>query len=122
MDFLPTDSVSLLVKITAVESTHAPSIQFQLHGLLLSTLKFTFESQISRLQEKSPRAKITKFLDYLGEEKKVKKNQENTHIQQNKKIQNNFYAHTKKLHLIPVKTKAQQAKPGLTQCFFINPD
>lgn len=74
MDFLPTDSVSLLVRITIVESIHAPSILIQLCGLLLSTLKFTFKSQISRFQEKSSWAKITKFLDYLGEgEKNPKK-------------------------------------------------
>lgn len=95
MDFLPTDSVSLCVRVAAVESIHAWSIQFQLCGLLLSTFKFTFESQISRPQEKSPWAKITKFFDYLGEKKK-EKNPKKIHIHSKTKNPKQFLCLYKK--------------------------
>lgn len=124
MDFLSTDSGSLFGRITTVESTHAQSNNFHLWGLLLSTLKFTFESQISRPQEKSPQDKITRFLDYLGKEKKKIKPKK-IHINNKAKNPKQFICPYKKtLHLISVKAKAHQAKPGLrmTQCFFINPD
>lgn len=74
--------------------------------------------------------KNTKFHNYLGHKKKEKKTRKHTYtIKQ--KTKNHSYAHTKKIALdspctftSQVKTKAQQAKPGLRmpQCLFINPD
>lgn len=104
MDFLSTDSLSLLGRITTVESTHAQSYKFHLCGLLFQHSNSLLNHRFQDLKKNHHKIKSPHFLS-TWERKKKKKT---------KKI----------LHLISVKTKVQQTKPGLrmTRCFFINPD